>query len=291
MIEIANDALSLGLAPEIGGSVAFFRRDGIDVMRPLSNEDRARRNVIGVAMFPMAPYANRIAENAFTFEGRAYRFEANNPPEKFNVHGTAWHLPWRSEILAANEALLTLEHLPADEPYRYAATQRFHLDADTLRVTTTIENRGSHRMPFGFGQHPWFIRDPDVLVQFDAGALWIEGWDNTASERIATPPEFSFAATRHLPQARRNNCYGLWDRRLDVAWPSRGVALHLEADPVFRHLMFYADPAQPFFCIEPQTNATCAFNLPAEDGYDLGVIILAPGESASGTIRFVTRRV
>ncbi|MBN8995281.1 MAG: aldose 1-epimerase [Rhizobiales bacterium] len=290
MGEIRNGRLSLGLAPEVGGSVASFRRDQVDLMRPLSDADRAARKVVGAAMFPMAPYANRIAGNAFTFEGEAYRFLPNNSPEKFNVHGTAWHLPWREQILAADEALLTLEHLPADGPYRYAATQRFQLDSDTLTVTTMIENRGQRRMPFGFGQHPWFIRDPDVLVQFDAKALWIEGWDNTASERIATPPEFSFA-TRRLPEARRNNCYGLWDRRVDIAWPSRGVALHIAADPVFKHLMFYADPAQPTFCIEPQTNATCAFNLPPEDGYDLGIIVLEPGASVSGAIRFVTRSV
>jgi aldose 1-epimerase len=291
MGEIRSGTLSLGLAPEIGGSVAFFRRNGVDLLRPLSDADRAARKVVGAAMFPMAPYANRIAGNEFTFEGETYRFAANNPPEKFNVHGTAWHLPWREEIVAPDEAVLTLEQRAAGEPYRYAATQRFKLAPNRLTVTTTVENRGPRRMPFGFGQHPWFIRDPDVLVQFDAHALWIEGWDNTASERIATPPEFSFASTRHLPKARRNNCYGLWDRRVDIAWPSRGVAMHLEADPVFRHLMFYADSALPFFCIEPQSNATCAFNLPQEPGYDLGVAELAPGESISGAIRFISRGI
>lgn len=291
MGEIENGRLTLGLAAELGGSVAFFRRDGVDLMRPLSNADRAARRVVGAAMFPMLPYANRIAGNEFTFDGETYRFAANNPPEKYNVHGTAWHLPWREEIVAANEAVLSLEDLPDDAPYRFAATQRFRLDTDTLTVTTTVTNRGARRMPFGFGQHPWFIRDPDVLVQFDADALWIEGWDNTASERIATPPEFSFASTRRLPSARRNNCYGLWDRNLDIAWPSRGVALHVAADPVFKHLMFYADPAQPFFCIEPQSNATCAFTLAPEPGYDLGIAVLAPGESVSGAIHFVSRSI
>jgi aldose 1-epimerase len=55
MGEIRSGRLSLGLAPEIGGSVAFFRRDGVDLMRPLSDADRAARRVVGAAMFPMAP--------------------------------------------------------------------------------------------------------------------------------------------------------------------------------------------------------------------------------------------
>src|SRR3569833_4558744 len=86
--------LSVGLVPEIGGSLAYFRHRGIDLMRPLSSADLAAKNVLGVAMFPMVPYANRIAGNTFDFGGRTWRFSANNPPEQFNVHGTGWRAPW-----------------------------------------------------------------------------------------------------------------------------------------------------------------------------------------------------
>ena len=292
MTEIASGDLSLGLAPEVGGSVAFFRyvADGapVDLMRPLSAEDRARRNPVGAAMFPMLPYANRIAGNRFDFGGRTFHFTENNPPEKFNVHGTGWRLPWSVEHLAADEALLRLAHIAPGEPYSYVARQRFALSARQLTVTTEIENAGSLAMPFGFGQHPWFMRAADVRLRFVAPSLWIEGWDHVASERIRTPPEFDFAASALLPAARRNNCYGDWDGVAEIVWPARGVGLRIEADPVFRHLMFYGDPARSDFCLEPQTNAVCAFNRIGEDqkGYDLGIIVLAPGEKAAGSMRF-----
>lgn len=286
MLEIRNRDLSVGLVPGIGGSVAWFRKGATDLMRPLSEADRARGDVLGVSMFPMIPYANRIADNAFAFEGRTYRFAPNNPPEKFNVHGTSWHLPWTAEQIAEDEAVLTLVHIAASEPYSYAARQRFKLLSDRLVVTTEVENRGERRMPFGFGQHPWFDRDPDTQVEFKAGAFWIEGWDNTASERIATPPELAFYPGRPLPKARRNNCYALWDGSVGITWPSRGVRLQIEADPIFKHLMLYADPARAVFCLEPQTNSVCAFNMAAEEGIDLGVIVLGPGEKASGAMTF-----
>ena len=111
-----------------------------------------------------------------------------------------------------------------------------------LTVTTTIENRGAVAMPFGFGQHPWFEREADVELRFDAGAFWIEGWDNIASERIATPPELAFTEWRRLPRARRNNCYGGWDGRAEIRWPSRKIGLRIDAEPVFRHLMLFTDP-------------------------------------------------
>ena len=53
----------------------------------------------------------------------------------------------------------------------------------------------------------------------------------------------------------------------------------MTAEPVFGHLMVYADPARPFFCVEPQSNASGAFNRAGgfEDPAE-GIRILEPGE-------------
>ena len=298
MTELVAGNLELGLAPEVGGSVAYFRlRDGsrvVDLMRPLDEAARRRRDPIGVAMFPMVPYANRIADNLFSFRGRDYRFTANNPPERFNVHGTAWHQPWTVHADGPGRVSLELIHEdPGGAPYSYLARQLFDLAPDRLTVTMLVENRGREVMPFGFGEHPWFDRDPDVEVRYSAASVWLEGPDGVATERIATPPELGFAGWKRLPPARRNLCYGGWDGRLDIRWPGRGVALHIKADPIYRHLMVYCDPARPTFCLEPQTNATGALNRIA-DGTpdpDLGVILLEPGASASGAMTFRPQRV
>ena len=65
--------------------------------------------------------------------------------------------------------------------------------------------------------------------------------------------------------------------RLGDPWRSRSSA----------HLMLYADPGKPFFCVEPQSNASGAFN--REGGFTdpaEGVRVLAPGETLAGTVRF-----
>ena len=107
-VALTAGPMDVGLAPEIGGSVAWCRWRGIDLMRPLSDADAASGNVLGVACFPMVPYANRIAGNAFAFEGKAWRFEANNPPERLNVHGTGWRRPWRVEARSADRVRIGL---------------------------------------------------------------------------------------------------------------------------------------------------------------------------------------
>jgi aldose 1-epimerase len=287
VIEFRAGRFAADLVPEIGGSLATFRLDGIDLMRPLSDADRAASNVLGTASFPMVPYANRIAGNAFEFRGRRYAFAMNNPPEIYNVHGTGWLRPWTVTGSSATEAELSLEVLEPGEAYSYRATQRYALDADGLSVTMTITNAGAEAMPFGFGHHPWMDRDPDVTVQFHARTFHLTEPEVVIGERISLPPELAFDTPRGLPARWRCSDYGGWDRTATVRFPSRDAGLTISADPAFNHLMFYADPRLPVFCLEPQTNASGAFNRAGgfEDP-DEGVIVLEPGQIAAGTVRF-----
>lgn len=292
LVQLRAGDLALDLVPETGGSIATFRLGGIDLMRPLSASDRASGNVLGVATFPMLPYANRITGNAFAFGGKTYSFPANNAPEKYNVHGTAWQRPWNVGCADASAALLQLEVIESGEAYAYRATQRFGLDPSGLTVTLTLTNAGPDAMPFGLGLHPWFERDADVTLRFNARRFYLEEPDGVSGNPIGIPPELDFTAARPLPQGWRNNDYGGWDGIADLCWPRRGVALRIAADPLFRHLMIYADPAKPYFCVEPQTNASGAFNRPG--GFDdpqEGVIVLAPGATTEATVRFEAMRV
>jgi aldose 1-epimerase len=82
----------------------------------------------------------------------------------------------------------------------------------------------------------------------------------------------------------------------EVASPEEETILTLSADPAFAQLVLYVpDQATqmaemsagipPYFCAEPVSNITDAFNQTGETG----VITLAPGERFSGEIRFNAR--
>ncbi|WEK49370.1 MAG: aldose 1-epimerase [Candidatus Kaistia colombiensis] len=286
MIELAAGDLTLTLAPEIGGSIAAFRKNGVDILRPLSPERAAKGDVLGVASFPMLPYANRIDDNRFTFDGVVYTFPPNNGTERLNVHGTGWHSAWAAERLSDTAVLMTLERRIAGEPFLYRATQRFELSPEGLTLTTTLENCGPVRMPFGFGQHPWFERDADVELRFNARHFWLEAPEGVAGSRITVPPELDFSNGAPLPPHWRNNNYSGWDGVAELRFPTRGVTLTIEADPIFANLMLYADPKQSFFCLEPQTNVPCAANKLEAGEEGLGLVVLAPGEGVEGVIRF-----
>jgi aldose 1-epimerase len=173
-------------------------------------------------MFPMVPYANRIAGNQFTFAGHVWRFAANNPPERLNVHGTGWQSPWAVENQEAATVTLVLDRVAPKEPYSFRATQRFVLTPEHLVVTTTVTNLSSWVMPFGFGQPPWFEREPASTVAFRAAQFWMEGPEGVATNPISITPELDFAVSRCLP-----GTYGGWDGRAEILFPSRGLGCGL----------------------------------------------------------------
>ena len=286
LVNIRSGALEVVLVPQIGGSVSSLRWRGIDLMRRLSEDDREAGNVLGVAMFPMTPYANRIAANAFDFAANRWRVLPNNPPERFNVHGSGWQHAWTVTEAGAASTALSLDIVAGADPYSYRATQTFVVSEESLSVTMTLTNTGPVAMPFGFGLHPWFDRDPDVTVQFKARRFYLEEPDGLSGDPVTLPPELHFAAARPLPGGWRNNDYGGWAGEATIRFPTRGAGLRIKADPVFKHLMLYADPTKPYFCVEPQTNASGAFNRDRWDDPEEGVIVLSAGESAAGTVTF-----
>lgn len=287
LVNIGAGALEVALVPGIGGSVSSLRWRGVDLMRRLSEDDREAGNVLGVAMFPMTPYANRITGNTFDFGTRRWQVLPNNPPEKFNVHGSGWQHAWMVVEAGAANATLSLDIAAGAEPYSYRATQVFTASDEGLSVTMTLTNTGAVALPFGFGLHPWFDRDPDVTLQFSARRFYLEEPEGISGDPITLPPELDFAEYRPLPGGWRNNDYGGWSGEATLRFPARGAGLRMKADPIFKHLMLYADPAKPYFCVEPQTNASGAFNRGRWDDPEEGAIVLGPGESAAGTVWFL----
>jgi aldose 1-epimerase len=291
ILRLTAGRLTLELAPEVGGCVSAARlrlggRD-FDLLRPLATPPGLLPDALRAGMFPMAPFVNCIRDNRFAFDGRVWRVRPNMPGARLNFHGSGWRSAWRIGSADERNAEIVLDDGRVDDVYRYAATQRFRLEPDGISVETELVNRGCGRMPFTFGQHPWFQVHAGAVVRFAALSLWVCDSDGQTERHEPIPPEANYAMPRAPPVSYRNVCYAGWDGRADIAWPDAGVALLMIADPVFGHLMLHAPAGgEPVFCLEPQTAPPCAFD-DLETGPAAGVHILEPGDRVSGRIRFV----
>ena len=284
------DAVSLELRPEIGGCIGAFRierRGGpFDLMRPFGRSPGELSDALYSGMFPMLPFANCIRDNCFTFEGRRYEVASNMAGARLNFHGSGWQSPWRVASVSEAAAVLVLDEGRVDEAYCFSAVQRFSIDRAGLTVETTLTNRADRRMPFSFGQHPWFPTHGGALMRFAATGMWLSDREGQTERVVPITAEADYATPRRPPSAYRNVCYAGWDGHAEIVWLDAGVRLSLTADAVFRHLMFHVPGNQPVFCLEPQSNAPCAFDGLDQGRVAPGVHILEPGESVSGTLRF-----
>ena len=71
-----------------------------------------------------------------------------------------------------------------------------------------------------------------------------------------------------------------------IAWPEWNARLQMTADPVFSCLVVYTPPGRDFFCAEPATNCIDAFNLADVGRTDTGMLVVEPGDSVEGVVRF-----
>ncbi len=280
--------LTLELAPELGGSVAAFEHDGVALMRPMSPPAGSAPHALHSGMFPMLPFANSLRDNRFAIDGRAYEVAPNMEGVRLSYHGSAWQRAWRVAEEASGRCTLHLDEVEEAPGYRFSATQNFVLSPDRLDVTIAVTNRSAQRMPFGFGLHPWFPRHGDARAMFSATRALREDADFQALELAPIAEGQDYASGREPPRAYQNRCYAGWNGHARIDWPSRRLALTIDADPLFGHLMLHV-PAHDFetFCLEPQSNRTSAFDGVETGTPAPGVHLLAPGEAVGGRVAFM----
>ena len=85
-----------------------------------------------------------------------------------------------------------------------------------------------------------------------------------------------------------DNLFTGWDGQAVIEWPEWRARLTISATPPLRNLVIYSPADQDFFCIEPVTNITDAFNAADRGEPDTGMIVLEADETAGGIVTYTT---
>jgi aldose 1-epimerase len=271
LLSLRTGRLSVEIEPEAGGSVARFAVGGRDILRP-------GRGTQGAA-YPLVPFSNRIANGRFEFEGRTIEVPRNwpDPAVRHPMHGDGWAAAWRAQSSGPTAAAIAFEHDGTSGwPFRYRASQSFRLENDALTVQMRLENREPHSVPGGMGLHPFFIREPDSELFFDADAVWLADAEVLPTRRVTVPSDWDFCHGRRPDDVALDNCFDGWDGEAAVVWPSRRLRLELAASAPFRHAVVFTPSGRPFFCFEPVSHANG----------QIGCTHIAAGGALSGEIVF-----
>lgn len=174
-------------------------------------------------------------------------------------------------------------------PWRYTARMDMHLLPSALSVSLSIANADTRTMPAGLGLHPYFPHTPDARVGYRAGSRWPPTADFLAQSARAPTQHENHIPARALRAGGLTDHVGQWDGRICVELPD-GTALHIQADPVFGHLVVHRPESLADLCLEPVSHVAGGFNLAARGVPDTGTHWLAPGGSLAGSMRFALQK-
>lgn len=288
-IVLENELLRLAIDPGIGASVVGFelRRDGdlLPLLRPAPDPLGRSSNA---SSFTLAPYSNRIRDGVFCFEGRGHRLRHG---EKHAIHGDVRDRPWRVVSKSATGVAVEIDSRDFADfnfPFPIVCRARFALEGPILAMSLRLENAGSERMPAGFGFHPYFERalvaGENVRLGFRVTGVYPGETPLPTGPPIPVPGTMDFSKPRSL-EVTLDQCFSGWDGRALLEWPVSGVRAHVEASSVFGHVILYSPAGEPFFALEPVTNANDGLNLLASGQAGTGVVVLAAGEALEGEVR------
>ncbi|WP_372018061.1 aldose 1-epimerase [Pseudoxanthomonas sp. 10H] len=253
LLRIGEGDLQVDIAAQAGGRIAQVRYQGIE---QLVGPGDGFPGAIAWGSYPMLPWAGRIRDGRFEFDGQAWQLPQNLGGHA--IHGVSMWLPWTVDAHDAHAIELSLR-LPRDRrwPFGGHARQRIEAGPRALSMTLSVHADGE-AMPVAFGWHPWF-RKPD-RIEFEPSAIYPRD-----GEGIATLP--TVAPTP-----------GPWDdcfvntREVVVHRGSQRLTLSSDCD----HWVVYDETAHST-CIEPQSGPADAFNLDPR--------VLAPGQAARAWFR------
>lgn len=243
--------LAVEIAPRAGGSIARFRHDAVDLLRPMTGDAMAAGRGNEAACYPLVPFSNRIANGRLVFDGQEFKLEANWLGVRHPMHGEGWARAWDVASHDGQSARLVHEHDGKKGwPFRYRAQLSFRLEERALTVNMAIENLENRTAPAGIGLHPFFRRNDDSELAFRAAAVWLGNEEVLPTKRIDVPAEWDYSSSLKIASGL-DNCFEDWDGRAVVTWPGRGLRLELQASPPFHHAVIYTPANRPYFCFEP----------------------------------------
>ena len=149
-------------------------------------------------------------------------------------------------------------------------------------MALTLTNEGDTPMPAGLGWHPYFPRTPRATITATVRAVWLT--DNEMMPTALASPTVPADPSRGVAvgAVALDNCFVGWSCRAVLEWPESGASLAMTAGPPLDYLVIFTPPGRPFFCAEPVSHVTDAFNLAHAGRADTGQQVPRSGRDAAG---------
>jgi aldose 1-epimerase len=240
-LHLETSSARVAIDVERGGRIASFAVDGLELLVSASDSP------LGWGCYVMAPYAGRVRNGRFRFNGEEHELPRNLGPHA--IHGTVYDRTWTVEDATATEALLSCD-LGALWPFPGRVVHELHLKDDRLELRIEV---GAEDEPFpaSCGWHPWWrrrlSRGGALELDLEAASMWQRGEDGVPTGELVPAPA-------HGPF---DDCLTDLQAPPILRWDG---ALELEVDSTCDDIVIFDQPTHAL-CVEPQTGPPDALRL------------------------------
>jgi aldose 1-epimerase len=300
----SKQKMDVGIVPEIGNLAYQFKVNGKDVLIPVESfKEYLEKHTFGWGIPFLAPWANRIDNEYYYFEGKKYLLNdalENIIRDNFKqpLHGLLVYEPrWKvvksgGSDLEGAYVVSRLEFykypdLMAQFPFAQVYEMTYRLKDGRLECTTRITNVGSSDLPVHFAFHPYFHPDgPREVWKLTIGAQkhWLITHQLIPTGETEPTDKFLPAATKGVALDKTFIDDGFSDFARDahglghVVVQGKSQKVEVLYGKGFDYAIVYAPLDKSLICAEPQTGPTNAFNLQHQGKFN-NLIVLEPGKT------------
>ena len=221
------------------------------------------------------PFANRIKDGVYTYEGKEFQFERNQKEEDNALHGLVYNKTFKvvNQKTCNDSAEIILEYIEnkiiSGFPYTYGITLTYVFTQNNMSLKVSIKNTDSKSFPFTLGWHPYFISKNlhDSSLDFDASEKLIIGNRNITTGIKNIKPIKTF----QIKDKQLDDCWVLSSNTIKFNTPKYKLTINSSVKNNF--LQVYTPPNANTIAIEPTTGVSDSFN------NNIGLQVLKPNQS------------
>lgn len=248
-LELATSDSCVRIDLDRGGRLASLGVEDLELLVGAEAVDSDPRSSFLWGCYPMAPYAGRVRNGRFEWNGLQYQLELGMPPHA--IHGSVFDRSWEVSASSGTEAVLETS-LGENWPFEGSALQRIALEPGGLRLHLEVHS-DSEVFPASLGWHPWFqrqlARGAGAELEFSAASMYTRDAEGIPDGTLAPPSQRPW-----------DDCFTDLEANPRIRWPA---ALELELSSSVRHWVVYDETAHAI-CVEPLTAPPDVFNIRTE---------------------------
>ena len=208
------------------------------------------------------PFANRINDGTYIFEGNTYKFPINETSNNNALHGLVFNKTFKvsEKISTADSASVKLAYKEDQKsvgfPYTYKIELEYILTKTSLDLKVMVTNTDTKMFPFTLGWHPYFLSTDlsESYLNFES-LKKITLNNRMITTGIINNPDHSKI---ELKDKQLDDCWEL--DKTEVAFITPNYNLSINSTEKDSFLQAYTPPLANVIAIEPTTGVSDSFN-------------------------------